>query len=302
MPSSTSSFDLSAVAKAAGAAVVTIAVAWAAVPKELPYDEQHVRGAETLNELIVERFSYEHPAKPVVLLGSSILTDIPPVHCRPDNVASIYLQGRSALTGLEVIRRVNARPEVVFVEVTTAMIGVDEKLLEAVFSPFSRHIQELVPALRRNRNWVILFYRRKIHRWSRPRYLIERPAQSIEQWNESRAPHIAPLLGGHDDNGNIDRIIPEIVARVRELERSGTRVIFHDPADPRLRALPRARNLRDKLKAALPGVLMIEAPDAEQPLYRWDGLHFSDASGLWLFNYLMKRAGIAVTAKCRLGP
>src|SRR6185295_19671281 len=135
MPSSTSSFDPAAIAKAAGAAFVTIAVAWAAVPKELPYDEQPVRGAETLNELVVERFIYEDPRKPVVLLGSSILTLMPPRHCRPDNVAFLDLQGRSAMTGLEVLRRVKARPEVVFVEITTTAIGADEKLLEAVFTP-----------------------------------------------------------------------------------------------------------------------------------------------------------------------
>ena len=300
MHSSTFNFDFSAVAKAVATAAVTIAIAWAVVPEELPYNEQPVRDAETLNELIVERFTYEHSNKPVVMLGSSILTEIPPVHCRPDNVAALYLQGRSAMTGLEVLRRLNARPQVVFVEITTALIGADEKLLGEIFHPFYRRVRTAVPPLRLDRNWVVLFYRKKIHRWFRPRYLLEWPGVSVEQWNEARAAHIAPQLQDYASAGNIDRIVPEIVARVRELQQSGTQVIFYDPIDPRLRALPRAKNIRDQLKTALPGTMMIEAPDAEQPLYRWDGLHFSDASGLWLFNYLMKRGGIFVTAKCAL--
>ena len=300
MHSSTSSFDLAALAKAAATAAATIAVAWAVVPAELPYDEQPVRGAATSNELVVERFIYAHPSKPVVMLGSSILTEIPPLHCRPENVAHIYLQGRSAMTGLEVLRRVNARPEVVFVEISTAAIGADEKLLAAVFNPVYRHLRTAIPSLRHNRNWVVLFYRRKIHRWHRPSHDLKWPEESIEQWNQSRALQFAPMVHEFENDSGVDSIVPGIAALVRDLQRSGTRVIFYDPVDPRLRALPRARSLREKVQAAVPEAEMIEAPDAERPLYRWDGLHFADASGLWLFNYLMKRAGVAFTPKCTL--
>jgi hypothetical protein len=302
MHSSIFSFDFSAIAKIVGTAAATILLAWAVVPGELPYDEQPVPGAEPLNELIVERYIYEAPHKPVVMLGSSILTMIPPSNCRPDNVASIYLQAGSAITGLEVIRRVGARPSVVFVEVTTAIMGEDAKLLGTVFIPLYWRIRLAVPPLRHNRNWLVLLYRLKAYERLGPAYSFQWPSQGLAQWNEARAAHIAPILQVYGYDYNIDPPLAELTARVRELRHAGTRVIFYDSADPRVRAISWLRNLREKLKAAFPGVEMIEAPEEEAPMYRWDGLHFVDASGLWFFNYLMRRAGIPFTPKCELVP
>src|SRR5436190_24376778 len=114
MRSSISNFDLAAPLKGALAAVVTIAAAWLVTPARLAIDDQPVQSVVTLNELVVERYISQQTSRPVVFLGSSMLTMIPPSHCGADNVASLYLQGGSALTGIEIIRRIGAQPEVVF--------------------------------------------------------------------------------------------------------------------------------------------------------------------------------------------
>src|SRR3954462_8353928 len=99
MHSSISNFDLMPLAKAIGAGTLLIAFAWWILPDNLAFDELPVLGAETNNELIVEQYSYEHTQKPIVLVGSSIQTLIPPPQCRPANVATIYLQAKSGTSG-----------------------------------------------------------------------------------------------------------------------------------------------------------------------------------------------------------
>ena len=103
MPLSIFNFDFSPVAKAISATIITILIAWAIVPTHLPYDEANSFGAASLNELILEKYTFDGRNKPIVFVGSSITTAIPPPQCRPDNVASIYLQGGGPMTGLYAI-------------------------------------------------------------------------------------------------------------------------------------------------------------------------------------------------------
>jgi hypothetical protein len=86
---------------------------------------------------------------------------------------------------------------------------------------------------------------------------------------------------------------------VHELQARGTRVIFFDPVDPRIRnALP-DRGTRDVLRARFPDIPIVDTPD-DVPVYRHDGLHLDWSSGLQFFNYLMDYARVPYTAKCRL--
>ncbi len=159
MRSSTSNFDLAALTRAVAAAVSVIAIAWMILPGKFASDEMPAISVETLNELIVEQYTNEYSHKSIVLVGSSIQTMIPPFTCRPDNVAAIYLQGRSGATGLEAILRLGAKPEVVFMETATLATGVDRDVLDVVFRPIYWHVRSLVPPLRHNRNWFVLLYR-----------------------------------------------------------------------------------------------------------------------------------------------
>src|SRR4051794_37891848 len=148
MGSSISNFDFRSPAKVILTAAALIGIMWIALPRDLAFDEEFFPGAQSLNELVLEKYTYEFDRKSIVLLGSSVLTHIPPPGCRPDNVASIYLQGRSAVTGLAALRRINAHPKVVFIESTTLLTGVDQDLLDSVFTPLYWRVRALVPPLR----------------------------------------------------------------------------------------------------------------------------------------------------------
>src|SRR5437868_2141819 len=116
MPSSTSSFDWRAPAKTLATAATVVLLAWLILPARLPFDEESILSVQTHNEFVLERYSYEHTRKSIVVVGSSIATMIPPAHCRAENAATIDLAGGSSITALEAILRLGARPQVLFVE------------------------------------------------------------------------------------------------------------------------------------------------------------------------------------------
>ena len=163
MRSFTFNSKLTPLIKGIGAAFGTACLAWILVPAHLPFDEYPAPGPQALNELVLEKYLHDYSHKPIVLLGSSIQTQIPPAACRPENVATIYLQGRSAMSGLEALRRTGAHPKVVFIEVSRLLIGVDENLIGTVFTPYYWRIRSLIPPLRHDRNWFVLWYRSEVY-------------------------------------------------------------------------------------------------------------------------------------------
>src|SRR6266849_1703846 len=94
-------FDVAPLAKAIGTGTLFVAVVWWILPETFVFDELPIGSAETFNELVLEQYTYEHSHKSIVLVGSSIQTMIPPPQCRPENTATIFLQGRSGMSGLE---------------------------------------------------------------------------------------------------------------------------------------------------------------------------------------------------------
>jgi hypothetical protein len=299
MPSSISSFELTAVLKTLGTTLVIILVVWLVTPRSFVFDEQPVPGAGPLNELIVEQYIHERQDKPIVFVGSSVQTMVPPPHCRPDNVATIYIQGGGPMSGLETLRRTGARPKVVFIEVSTLLRGVDDDLMKAVFMPVYWRIRSVISPLRHERNWLVLLFRSRLYKRSPPRFTLEEPTESVDEWRQLMAPRSVPLVAQNDDR-TIALVLPDVVSRVRELQQQGTQVIFYDPMDPELAALAPNKDVRLALRAALPDVEIIEAPDDEFPIYRWDRMHVVDASGLRLFEYLMRREGLPIQKKCEL--
>ena len=55
----------------------------------------------------------------------------------------------------------------------------------------------------------------------------------------------------------------------------------------------------DEIKLQIPDVELIDAPDDKFPIYRIDGRHYTAASGLQFFNYLMDRAELPYSDKMR---
>jgi hypothetical protein len=296
---SISNFDMAAVLKTIGTLVLTIFVAWIVTPGSFVFDEEPVPGSSALNELVIEQYIHEYQKKPILLLGSSIQTMVPPPNCRPDNVATIYLQGRSAMSGLEALRRTAARPQTVFIEIPTLLIGVDQELINTVFTPLYWRIRSIISPLRHERNWLVLLYRWRHYERSPPPFALQDPPQSVDEWKRLMAPRTPAFVNRNDDR-TIGLILPDLVWLVRALQQQGTRVLFYNPIDPALRALSPMKDLHAALRAAFPEIEVIEAPDDEFPIYRWDGMHLVDASGLRLFEYLMRRAGLSVQKKCQV--
>jgi hypothetical protein len=301
MRSSISSFDLAAPLKGLLAAIATIGAAWLVTPATLAFDDQPMLSATTLNELVTERYVLQHAARPVVFLGSSILTVVPPSNCRPDNVASLYLQGSSALTGVEIIHRIGARPEVVFFEATmAAFTPLDETLLNEVLVPPYWQVRATVPPLNHNRNWMVMLYRALQPQTPGS---LDLPQMTTEEWSKQIEPRLAAY---RDSNPSRLLVKPEeqkalVAAKVRALRAQGVRVILHWPIDPQLNQIFPLKSWLALLKSELSDFEWYDPPD-DLPLYRWDGLHFLNGSGLHYFNYLMRRAGVPFQPKCEPPP
>jgi len=281
-------------------AAATVLLAWAVIPAHLSFDNQaYIFGPQTLNELVLESYRDEYKTKPIVFVGSSILTEIPPPGCLPDDVASIYLQGLSGHTGLDAIRRLGAVPRVLFIEVPTLLLGADQDLLNSVFMPVYWHIQSEIPSLRLSRNWIVLFYRWLVSkRWADSNRL-EYPPLSLEEWNKLMAPRFELRVQPFSDSAAVTAMVAGIAPQLRKLQEHGTRVIFYNPADPRIRSLQHTE-FEAEITAQLPGTEYVDAPDDQFPIYRLDGLHFTDASGFQFFDYLMKYAGLPFTSDCQI--
>jgi hypothetical protein len=206
------------------------------------------------------------------------------------------------MTGLDAIRRLNAVPEVLFIEVPTLLVSVDQNLLSSVFLPFYSRIQSDIPSLRLSRNWIVLFYRWLTTKRRLDPDKLRYPAQSLKEWNELMAPRFSANSQPYSNLPPIKARVAEVAAQVRALRERGTRVIFYNPVDPLIRSWAPTKDITAEIKAQMPEVEYIDAPDAQFPIYRLDGLHFVDVSGLQFFEYLMKYAGLPFTRICQIRP
>jgi hypothetical protein len=301
MLSSLSSFDFTAPVKGALAAATVIGAAWVVTPASLPFDDQQLlQLAATLNALVVDRYIQQHASKPVVFAGSSMQSVIPPAICRPDNVASLAIQGGSPMTGIETIIRIGARPEVLFVEAPTSHSAPDPVLMAEVFTPGYWRIQAAVPPLGGNRNWFVMLYRSLLP----PVTLgsLGLPPMSAEEWDKHMQPRMEPFRRpGVKASFSIEERVAALATQLLPLRQRGTRVILHSPMDPRLNEMSPTKDWLMALKAGLNDLEWFEPP-SNLPFYRSDGLHFFPGSGLHYFDYLMKQAGVPFEPKCALPP
>jgi hypothetical protein len=130
----------------------------------------------------------------------------------------------------------------------------------------------------------------------------EYPPLSLQEWNKLMEPSFAPWLRPYSNPAAVKAVIAEVAAQVRALQERGTRVIFYNPPDPRIRSMAPATEFFAEIEAQMPGIEYIDAPDDQFPIYRRDGMHFSAASGLQFFEYLMKYANLQFTPLCQIVP
>jgi len=299
MLSFTSSFDLGAPVKGALAAATVIGTVWVVTPASLPFDDQPLQLAATMNALALERYMLQHAAKPVVFVGSSIQATIPLIQCQPDNVASLSLQGGHPASGIETILRVGARPKVLLVEAPTAHGAPDPTLMSDVFPPGYWRIRTAVPPLGSNRNWMVMLYRSLLPpplllKW------LELPPMSVEEWNKVIESRLEPYRRpGVRATFSIEDRVAALATLLRPLREQGTRVILHSPMDPVLNETSPTKDWLMALKSDLSDLEWFEPP-ADLPIYRHEGIHLLPGSGLHYFDYLMKRAKLPYEPKCPL--
>jgi len=207
------------------------------------------------------------------------------------------------MTGLDAIRRVGAAPKMIFIDIQAILQGIDHDLIDAVFTPLYWRVRVLVPPLRLNRNWVVLLYRKMIFKRSPDQTVVEFPRQTLAQWNEQiNNPRMEDTLqdGQRHVGPELQSSITDLVQRIREFQERGARIIIYNPFDPRLRRVLFVKEVANEIKLQIPDVELIDAPDDKFPIYRIDGRHYTAASGLQFFNYLMDRAELPYSAKCEL--
>jgi len=288
-----------------------IGCAWLLIPNKLPYKEFPVLGVSTVNEMVLSQFNAEYANKEIVLVGSSVLTFIPPYQCRPENVATLYLQGLGAMTGLEAISIVGAMPKIIFIETTTIDRGISKSLLDSVYRPLYWRIQSAIPILAIHNNWVLLLTQYLTWYHTNPIFRgvknLELPAITLEEYNsdvlEKRiAPYLKDTLN-KDQRDNYSQIIKsEIIPKLKEqiiyFKSKGIRVIFFDPSDSRIKSLSTIKILNEEIKKAMPDVEYLDSLDGSVQVYRHDGLHLLPPSGVEYFNAMMKSAGLDVRSEC----
>lgn len=92
--------------------------------ESLSDEEVDVQGEAYENAIVAERYLLAPDNKRTVIVGSSVAKALPPEGFQPADVATLFMPGNGAMSGLEIILRSGARPQVVLVEVDFADRGV----------------------------------------------------------------------------------------------------------------------------------------------------------------------------------
>jgi hypothetical protein len=99
------------------------------------------------NVIKVQDCIYHYPDKDVFLLGSSVTERIPAEKLGAEYV-NWGLGGDTALTGAEIIRRLELKPKLILVECGLVNLkGTGPDLLRQIFSPVSIHLKSRLPLL-----------------------------------------------------------------------------------------------------------------------------------------------------------
>ena len=215
------------------------------------------------------------------------------------------------MTGLEAIIRLGAVPRVVFIDIDSIDRGVNLTFIEETFRPGYWKVQSLVPPLRARRNWIVLLIGYLTWNYTNPVYRgsseIALPKMDVETYNrEVLMPRIAPYLFDESTKEQRDNFIeifrrstlPILVSNIENLQRHGTRIVFFGLFDPRISGSPLPRSLINFLLSVFPEIEYIENIDDEIPVYRHEGLHLLEGSGLMYFNKIMQKTGLSQSTKC----
>jgi hypothetical protein len=253
----------------------------------LPLEERDFQGEAYENATVAERYVLAPDNKQTVIVGSSVAKGLPPEGFRPADVATLFIPGNGAMTGLEIILRSATRPRVVLVEVDFANRGVDEDLISHVFDPATLALRKAMPMFQQENNLLNLLVKASIpHRTT----VADRPSMTVAEWRKQIRSRIDYYVSGfsHRYEPNQD-VLARLQTQVKQLEARGTHVVFFfDPLDQDITAAPEISKWRRAVQSAFPDHQFI--PPADSPLHLLDGIHFFSYSGIQYFEYLLGEA------------
>jgi hypothetical protein len=255
--------------------------------ESLPLEERDFQGEAYENASVAERYVLAPDSKRTVIVGSSVAKGLPPEGFRPQDVATLFIPGSGAMTGLEIILRSGARPQVVLVEVDFADRGVDDDLISHVFDPARLALRKAMPMFQEENNLLNLLAKASIpHRTT----VADRPSMTVAEWRMEIRSRIDYYVSGFSNTYEPDQnLLARLQAQVKELGAHGARVVFFfDPLDPDIATAPQISKWRPAVQSAFPDHQFI--PAADSALHLLDGIHFFRYAGIQYFEYLLGEA------------
>jgi hypothetical protein len=255
--------------------------------ESLPLEERDFQGEAYENATVAERYVLAPENKRTVIVGSSVAKGLPPEGFRPADVATLFIPGSGAMTGLEIIVRSAARPRVVLVEVDFADRGVDDDLISHVFDPATLALRKAMPMFQEENNLLNLLAKASIpHRAT----VADRPSMTVAEWRKQIRSRIDYYVSGFSNLYEPDqKLLARLTTQVKELEAHGARVVFFfDPLDRDIAAAPQISKWRRAVQSTFPEHEFI--PAADSALHLLDGIHFFRYAGIQYFEYLLGEA------------
>jgi hypothetical protein len=273
-----------------GLTLLAVSAGVSLLRQSLSNEELEVQGEAYANATVAERYLLAADDKRTVIVGSSVGRGLPPEGFQPADVATLFMAGNGAMTGLEIILQSGATPQITLVEVDFADRGVDEDLIAHLFEPAALALRRAMPIFQDENNLLNLLVKASISRHPH-NAVADRPQMPVAEWrNEIRA-RIDYYVASFSHPYRLNQpLLERLKAQVKALEQRGTRVVFFfDPLDQEIAAAPEIQAWRQAVRGSFPDHQFI--PAASGALHLMDGIHLFGYAGVQYFQYLLGEAG-----------
>ena len=224
------------------------------------------------NIVLAEEVIHARRHPPNLLVGSSLTARLAPEMLGPE-FASLAIQGGSAQTGLEIIRRSHLPVRRAFVEANLLFLPPDAEVLDYLYSYPMGALRDRLPFLRQSGQPVnlLLSLVQKNKSSVSFAYNQEQFSFAIDHWRKIWADELPP--------GQAARLEAAKTA-IDALAASGVEVILVEyPHDPAVLSLPYAKSVRALVQGRFPeGQYHWLRGDPQRAYQTTDGLHLSTES------------------------
>jgi hypothetical protein len=224
------------------------------------------------NVIEAQEYIYEHQGTENVLVGSSLTFRITN-DMLPDNYYNLSLGGGSIFTGLEIIKRCERKPKVVFIETNIMIRPADEGLLMNLFRPVVKDMRHELPAFK-EKNQPVNLLLPVFNKYSAK-------AVGVKPFDASAASiglrmHLknnSIVREGYKDS--LERGIGQLKSAIAELNKQGIKVVlFEMPVHCRLKSSPLVTYADIRIKESFPEREYNWLPEPDCTAYQYsDGEH-----------------------------